>query len=993
MEKMVIHGMKLLVRHIERSLLDEDEEVISGGPRVYIAKKELQELEGHINYASFILAAGADIPPRIGDWISEAQTTAFCLADQIDMYAIQGCSYSQLYHMKYDIGMRRIRELTAEVKRHKSVDERHIPDEVVRRIMPLLSEMSHSIIHHTRHVPEDAKIRRDEKIKEIESFLTGPHPVLFITGRQGSGKTTLMKDVYDSQKQKMETLERKGKQKLQVEQEKDLGVISQPIGGGMYCGFNQFCWVDIAETRSLIDLLKMVIKEANINCESADDFEIINRVRDTFKDIYCLIVLDNVQNTSVLYSLMTILTNFKWKIICLTRRNTQKDKNQDVLCISGLEEYDSFRLFLSAAFCNFKSLTDFPRENFSTTVRDGVLREAITWKHSSTTSSMCVPELEEMVNLLDKILFRCQDNPWNIWSIGTLLDANPVGKWKEISERIDSMLIDGNKLYEKRDPPMQLEDAKLIDATTRQCFLYCLAFPEASDIRQDSGGIPTRKLIRLWTAEGYVQHSQTQSQEQEAECMLEKLIKKNLLVVKKKSFDGEVLKCSVNEHLRPLAKKMCERQKFCKVVVDDAYEASSQSGMTKCFPISPNIFFRQKKPLSDRYRMLAVHGDRGVKEVSKTLGKDIRLRSLLYFRTGRIEHSELELSFRRTYKLLRTLELQGARLAKLPSKIDCLVCLRYLGLRNTQLENLPSTLQRLTHLMCLDIRDTNVSEVADVSQFREMRHLYLTNSFRGHSVVIRNGLQSLSELQTLSGAAYVESSVRESSGMVPFEQEISELRLLRKLSMKNTSRASSKNICDAINGIKYLQSLAISCDRVRDGQEFDLSALEIGKNLRKLKLGGPMASFRDVVPFMHSITFLYLWDSKLSIDLLDTLQDLNNLLVLSLLNASTSKTMTCPSGYKKLKRLSIISMENLSECQFNGESMAKLEELVFGNCGNLRNPPRRLHRLASLREVHLTGMPPGFCNEAKDKLKDKVYILQDAHSHGVPSRAATGGGS
>lgn len=921
--------------------MGEDEAVISGGAGME-AKKELRELEDRINYASFILAAGVSNHQPIKDWISDARKTAFCLADQIAMYAVGGLSKSRLNDMKYDIGMQRIRKLITMIK----VQMGQMP--VDPQSLPQLSKIS-PFIRRTRSVPKGAIIELNDKIKEIEEKITDQRSVLFITGGQGSGKTTLMKYVYASQKEKMD--------------------------------FNQCCWVDIAETGGLVSLLKTVLKELNVDCDSIHEFEIINMVHNTFKAKYCLLVLDNVQDTNVLYSLMKIVQGLKWKIICLTRRDIQEDSDQDVVRVPGLEPCDSFKLFLSAAFCNFDSMM----ENFSRTDRDGVLREAIELKSPNLRAA----ELTPMVNLLNEILARCQNNPWNIWSIGTLLGANPVGNWKKIKEGIDGMLIDNTKIYENCDPPVKLEDAELSDAAIRHCFLYCLAFPHTSESEtHENSGIPTGKLIRLWAAEGYVQDSSSLSREQEAEYFLEDLIKKNLLVVKKEGFDGKVLECGVNEHIRALAKEMCEHQKFCKVVVKDADEASSSSRMTKCFPINPNIRICWKKPLADRYRMLAVHGNRGVEELSKTLGKDIRLRSLLHFETGRIEHPELELTFCGTYMLLRTLELQGANVAKLPPNIDCLVCLRYLGLRwNKLLEVLPPTLQRLTQLMCLDIRDTSIQELADVSQFQEMRHLHLTNSFRCHSVAVREGLHSLLNLQTLSGAAYGVSSENMS-----FEEQISHLAgCLRKLSMKKTSCASSKNICDAINGIKYLQSLAISCDK--DGQEFDLSALMIGKNLRKLKLGGPIDNFCKLGEKMQSITFLYLWDSKLSIDLLDTLQDLNNLLVLSLLNASTSKTMTCPSGYKKLKKLSIISMENLSECQFNGKSMANLEELVVAKCGNLKSPPKRLDQLGSLREVHLTGMPPGFCNEAKDKLKDKVYILQDAHSHGVPSRAATGGGS
>lgn len=979
----VVHSLVVLEHRIWKWLLDEDEEVISGGPRMKKAKEELQELEDDINSASFLLAAGFSVPRPIEDWISEARKAAFCLADQIDMYAIRDSSRSELYRMKREIGMVRIGELTRRIQGYKVEGEENGQMPAVvrksRETMPQLSELSPFILRPLRvslSAEERLKITRmDSKIKKVEKFFTGARPVLFITGGQGSGKTTLMNHVYTSEK---------------------------AMRGERRTFWNHCCWVDITRIGGLVDLLKMVLNESNVDCDSMHEFEMIKTIHDTFKDKNYLIVLDNFQDTSILYSLKNLLNNLNGKIICLTRRrDIQKDRNQDVLHIPGLEPYESFKLFLSVVFDKSDNAdTVSQRENFNSIVRDKLLSDAIEEKRQCTPGSPLTPDLLKLLNV---ILPKCQGNPWNILSIGTVLKASPLGKWEEIGKEIDSMLIDGTEIYDKRDPhpPVQIEDASLADAAIRRCFLYCLVFPETGnetlEILEDSGGIPTRKLIRLWIAEGYVQDSE--NQEQAAKCLMEKLIEKNLLVVKKKGFDGKVLKCSVNEHVRPLAKNMCEQQQFCKVVLDDGSdEESSTSRMAKCFPISPNICIcEKKKPLSDRYRMLAVHGDRGVKEVSRTLGKDIRLCSLLHFKTGRVEHSELDLSFGHKNMLLRTLDLEGARLSSLPSSIDCLVCLRYLGLRNTKLEDLPQTLSRLRYLVCLDIRDTLIAEVSDVSQFSEMRHLYLTKSFRSHSVVIREGLQSLTHLQTLSGAAaaYGESSMRQSSGMVPFEQEISELRNLRKLSMKKTSTASAKNICDAINKMNLLQSLAISCDK--DGPQFDLSALKIGKDLCKLKLGGPISNFCVLQPLIQSITFLHLWDNKLSIDLLDTLKGLKNLLVLVLLSASTSEKMVCDNGYGKLKKLCIMSMENLTECKFGPNSMGNLEELVFASCDKLKRPPPELEQLGSLREVLLTKMLPEFCHEAKDKLKNKVHVLPELSydvskipSHMVRG-AATGG--
>uniref|UniRef100_A0A0D9WTU8 Uncharacterized protein n=1 Tax=Leersia perrieri TaxID=77586 RepID=A0A0D9WTU8_9ORYZ len=384
--------------------------------------------------------------------------------------------------------------------------------------------------------------------------------------------------------------------------------------------------------------------------------------------------------------------------------------------------------------------------------------------------------------------------------------------------------------------------------------------------------------------------------------------------------------------------------------------------------------------LSDRYRMLAVHGDKCLEEAAKELAKNIRMRSLLYFRTGRLDHSKVELSFSHKYKLLRVLELQGARIAKFPSSIQCLVCLRYLGLRRTQLEFLPLTLLRLRRLMCLDIRDTGISKVSDVTAFKEMRHLYLANSFRDQSVLIKEGLPSLVHLQTLSGVAHRVSSENISLRNIPLEQELLYLKCLRKLSIKKVSSASCKAICDAINGMEFLQSLTITRNETEasgdEQQQFDITSLKIKNNLRKLKLGGDMGQFFlvDQRMQMRSITYLYLWDSKLSQDPLDRLQYLEQLIVLSLCNAYTGEMMSCGNSYHKLKKLSIISMENLNACIFGQGCMRNLGELVFAKCDKLSSRPEGLDALDSLRKVHYAKMPEQFCSETKDCLRNKEHV-------------------
>ncbi|KAL6873640.1 hypothetical protein ACP4OV_013722 [Aristida adscensionis] len=988
--------LSTVTRKFWEILLDEDMTEIrsGGGHQVIKAKYHLEELEKYINDASFIVAGGHSDSTVLRSWIKRAQRYASCLEDQIAMHAVDGSSDLQLLAMKSAIGKFTIKYLT--LRTRELLNKKNRPPEL--RGPGIMEQEEPSKISPW---PADTELGMTAETSKVKEFLKGNCQVLFITGHQGSGKTTLIDKVCrDTNLTEQFTISR----------------------------------VNVPKTRSLVGLLRQLLRPT-VDSDGIDDFNAIDEfqvtkmIHATFKKVLdkegssaavkkkpYLIVLDNVQDTGVLYSLMHVLEGLEGKIICLTRK---QDITKDIdvptsamhepVHMQGLDDQDAEKLFMHAALPDSHDSTE--TDGFHTTI-------------SSRAETVKV------------ILQKCNRNPLHIRTIGALLRTKPPEEWEEIMEQIDQSL---NSI----DPPIQPEQAKLT-GKMRLAFLYCLAFPHESEIPENLG-IPMRKLIRLWMAEGFLQDSPLQRQEQEAADLLQELIDKELLVVKKRGLDGEVLTCIVNKNIRQLASSMSELQKFCQIVpaggddasrdtwmrgsphnlsmrdVDEASptirrpQSSHEGALHTIFPQLPLLRWRKGDP-STRYRMVAVHGAggaAGITEAFKILKKDIRLRSMLYFKTGLNKPQKLELSFKSTYRLLRTLELQGTHLDRLPPSIVCLVCLRYLGLRGTQLEHLPAYLQRLKHLMCLDIRDTNITRLEDVSAFKEMRHLLLASSFRDRSVLIKEGLEFLIYLQTLSGAQYRQPSERihsehessedleqELSERQQFEQELSYLRLLRKLSIKRASKASSKGISDAINKMEFLQSLTITCEEVkRQGEHFDTNSLETRKSLRKLKLGGYMGKPYDCLLKMQSITYLYLWDSKLSDDILLELQGLQHLLLLSLCNVGTSHILSCRNGYRSLKRLSIISIENLTVCKLGGEAMKRLQELEFAKCGKISTPPEGIEQIPNLRVVYWAEMPEGFSDGLTTRLKEKtgpnaVQVLEKKMPFHRPSRgrSATQGG-
>ncbi|KAH0649992.1 hypothetical protein KY284_029904 [Solanum tuberosum] len=76
--------------------------------------------------------------------------------------------------------------------------------------------------------------------------------------------------------------------------------------------------------------------------------------------------------------------------------------------------------------------------------------------------------------------------------------------------------------------------------------------------------IATERLIQLWVAEGFLRHERLKSMEQVAQECLEDLISRNLILVRKRRFNGEPITCGVHDLVRDLILRQGEKEKFLK---------------------------------------------------------------------------------------------------------------------------------------------------------------------------------------------------------------------------------------------------------------------------------------------------------------------------------------------------------------------------------------------------------------------------------------------
>ncbi|KAH6831313.1 hypothetical protein C2S53_010966 [Perilla frutescens var. hirtella] len=199
----------------------------------------------------------------------------------------------------------------------------------------------------------------------------------------------------------------------------------------------------------------------------------------------------------------------------------------------------------------------------------------------------------------------------------------------------------------------------------RPCFLFIGGFTERANIRAS-------RLIKLWVAEGFLEHQNgcTKSLEDEADGYLEDLVKRNLVIATSRKINGRIKSCSLHDIVRGMCIRKAEEEKF--------------------------LHFKDRCVLSQgmiNERHISFSGF----NIVKIWGPAIRT----IFCFHRKYNSPNWLIFSGDFRLLRAL---GGRHEELPSQVFELFNLRYLTL-NASL-NIPSTISNLVNLQTLIIHPT-----------------------------------------------------------------------------------------------------------------------------------------------------------------------------------------------------------------------------------------------------------------------------------------------
>ncbi|XP_075638105.1 disease resistance protein RPM1-like isoform X2 [Castanea sativa] len=461
-------------------------------------------------------------------WVTNVRNTAYDVEDVIDMFMyhinsqqIGGRFAWFLHHTIYipqTLWVRhkiacKLQNINKTIKRTSELKERYRGDPIEGKS----SEDFHKwVVRHAQSslfFKEDELVGIEDKRKQLIMRLMDreqQQTVISILGMGGSGKTTLVANIYNSD------------------------VVQKH--------FDCYAWITVSQKYGVEDLLRSMIekfyeskKETNPSDLSSKDYISLGKMLESYleKKSY-LLVLDDVWNTNVLNELRLSLQDGDpgSKIILTTRKDDVSHHRfmgePYVHRIQLLEPDEAWELFCKKAFLG-------------------------------SPNRICPPELESVAH---ELVRKCEGLPLAIVALGSLMYSKNDFQWSEIRNTLNSSLSNNPDLEVVKS--ILLLSFNELPYQLKHCFLYCSLFPEDHEIRR-------KRLIKLWMAEGFVKKFEGRLLEEVADNYLGELTFRNMLQVVRWNESGRPQRYKMHDILRDLALSISVKEKF-GVVHDGAEE-------------------------------------------------------------------------------------------------------------------------------------------------------------------------------------------------------------------------------------------------------------------------------------------------------------------------------------------------------------------------------------------------------------------------------------
>ncbi|RWR84278.1 putative disease resistance protein [Cinnamomum micranthum f. kanehirae] len=495
-------------------------------------------------------------------------------------------------------------------------------------------------------------------------------------------------------------------------------------------------------------------------------------------------------------------------------------------------------------------------------------------------STACPSELK------DKIHKRCGGLPLAILVLGGLLARKDISAWSEVLDSIPES-SQQSKEIDKKDHNLLSSLSKILALSywdlphyLKPCFLYLGLFPEAY-------GIDSRKLIRLWIAEGFIQRRENRIMEDTAEDYLKELVDRSMIQVLWNESNGSIGGCYIHKHLRDLSISKARRNNFFTIHNPDN-----------------NCSF------STTVRRLALHCS--IDRYHPTM----TLRSILSF--CNFDISQLE--FRKA-KLLRVVHQDyEAIFPKVASnkEVGEFVHLRYLSHASGSLVSSFGDLDNLQTIIANRVGSSLPNSISNLGQLRHLEAIAFED-------IGNLPVNNLTNLQTLC--------LREGSWI---EDGFGKLTNLRELAIYGSTH-KYKALSDSIDKLKNLRSLTLDGWRLPVLMPFTDHLC-----LYHMSLIGQINKLEELPPNLTELTLEY---SLLKQDVISMLEKLPFLKILRLhCNSYHGGILTCTSGgFPKLELLQLVDLPLFQWIVEKG-AMPSLKRVVLRLRSNLRiqNLPKRV---------------------------------------------------